>query len=64
VPRNLIVNKSTCISCQLCADNLPAVFRMDRTGLAEVYNSNGTSEDQIEKIVEACPKACILRVEP
>jgi hypothetical protein len=36
---------------------------MDSMGLAEVYNSTGASEDQIEKIVEACPKACILRAE-
>ena len=35
VPR---VNKGECISCGVCVDTAPAVFRFDEENLAEVYD--------------------------
>lgn len=57
--RQPAVNKDKCICCQLCADVLPGVFRMDRLGLAEVHNGAGAGEAQIQKIIDACPANCI-----
>ncbi len=59
MPRQVAVDKDTCISCQLCADVLPSVFRMDGAGLAEVFDSSGAPEDKIQEIIDACPAACI-----
>ncbi len=59
MPRAVVVNRNDCISCQLCADVLPAVFRMDEDGLAEVHDSRGASEKEIQGIIDACPVACI-----
>ena len=35
------VNKGECISCGVCVDTVPAVFRFDAENLAEVYDPNG-----------------------
>ena len=57
--RDVAINKEACISCQLCADVLPAVFGMDESGLAEVRDSSGAPEEKIQEIIDACPAACI-----
>jgi ferredoxin len=54
------VDKEECISCGLCVDNLPDVFRYDDNGKAEAYNSSGASEDEIEsEAIDQCPVGCI-----
>lgn len=53
------VDKDVCISCHLCADSLPEVFRMDDNDLAEVYDPEGASEEQIQATMDACPVNCI-----
>jgi len=58
--RSLKVDKSACISCLLCVDVLPTVFKADASGLAEVQNSSGASEEEIRKIIDACPASCIF----
>jgi len=53
------VDKDVCISCHLCTDSLPEVFRMDDNDLAEVYDPAGASEEQIQETMDACPVNCI-----
>lgn len=53
------VDQDVCISCNLCVDTVPEVFRMNEDGLAEVYDPSGAPEDQIQEAIDACPVACI-----
>jgi ferredoxin len=48
-----------CISCGLCVDTAPEVFRMNDDNLAEVYNPSGASEEKIMEAVDGCPVGCI-----
>ncbi|HXV20389.1 MAG TPA: ferredoxin [Desulfuromonadales bacterium] len=53
------VDQDVCISCNLCVDTVPEVFRMNEDGLAEVYDAAGASEDKIQEAIDTCPVACI-----
>ena len=58
--RDVRVDKDECISCGLCADSLPEVFRLDDEGRAECYNPAGATEEEIqEQAIDACPVSCI-----
>ena len=54
------VNKDVCISCGVCIDTLPAVFRFDASSLAEVYDPNGADEAAIQEAMDLCPVSCIV----
>jgi len=60
VPR---VNKGECISCGVCVDMLPAVFRFDQENRAEVYDPNGADAAAIQEAIDLCPVTCIYREE-
>ena len=54
------VDQDECISCGLCVDNLPDVFRFDESGKAECFDSFAASEDKIQVCaIDACPVFCI-----
>ena len=55
------VDKDGCISCELCADTCPEVFRMDADGLAEAYVEEipGEVEDSARDAAESCPVSVI-----
>jgi len=53
------VDQDVCISCNLCVDTVPEVFRMNEDGLAEVYDPSGAPEGKIQEAIDACPVACI-----
>lgn len=53
------VDQDVCISCNLCVDTVPEVFRMNEDGLAEVYDPSGAAEEKIQEAIDACPVACI-----
>lgn len=54
------VDKGECISCGLCVDNVPEVFRFDDENKAECYDPNGASEDDIQSgAIDVCPVSCI-----
>lgn len=53
------VDQDVCISCNLCVDMVPEVFRMNDDGLAEVYDNEGAPEDKIQGAMDSCPVACI-----
>jgi len=58
--KRVFVDQNECISCGMCAGNLPAVFRMSDNGKAEAYDPDGASEDEIQnEAVDVCPVACI-----
>jgi ferredoxin len=56
VPR---VNKGECISCGVCVDTVPEVFRFDEENRAEVYDPNGTEASSIQEAIDLCPATCI-----
>lgn len=54
------VDQDQCISCGLCIDNLPNVFRYADNGKAECFDSSGATEAEIEsEAIEICPVSCI-----
>jgi ferredoxin len=57
--RKLYVDQEVCISCQLCAETVPEVFRMNDDDLAEVYNPAGAPEEKVQEAIDACPVNCI-----
>ncbi|RNC66350.1 MAG: ferredoxin [Desulfuromonadales bacterium] len=57
--RTLYVDKDVCISCGLCVETAPEVFRFDDNNLAEVFDPAGASEETIQEAIDACPVSCI-----
>ncbi len=58
---NAYIDRDGCISCGLCIDTCPNVFRMGDDGLAEVYVDEVPEEDA-DLAVEAqenCPVSVI-----
>lgn len=53
------VDQDVCISCNLCVDTAPEVFRMNDAGLAEVYDPAGASEAKVQEAIDTCPVSCI-----
>ncbi|HEY6008930.1 MAG TPA: ferredoxin [Geobacteraceae bacterium] len=57
--RKPYVDQDVCIGCQLCANTVPEVFRMNAENLAEVYDPEGASEESIQEAIDGCPVSCI-----
>jgi len=53
------VDQDVCISCELCVNMVPEVFRMAESGFAEVHDPLGASEDKIQEAIDSCPVNCI-----
>jgi ferredoxin len=55
------IDRDGCISCELCAETCPEVFRMAEDGLAEVYVDEvpAEAEDTAVESQEACPVSVI-----
>ena len=53
------VEPNDCISCGLCAETCPEVFRLNDQDLSEVYNPTGASEEKIQEAIDSCPVQCI-----
>jgi ferredoxin len=60
MPKVPYVDKDICISCGVCIDNVPAVFRFDEEMKAEVFDPNGDTEEAIRQAMDLCPVSCIL----
>jgi ferredoxin len=59
--REIYVDQDSCISCGLCVDNLPDVFRFDDSGKAECFDPGGASEELIQSdAIDICPVSCIM----
>lgn len=58
--REVLVDEDECISCELCINNLPTVFRYAASGKAECYDSEGATEAEIQAdAIDGCPVSCI-----
>jgi ferredoxin len=55
------INRDGCISCGLCADTCPSVFRMADDDLAEVYTDEVPKDDEELAVQsqENCPVSVI-----
>lgn len=54
------VDQDECISCGLCVDNVPSVFRFAENEKAECYDPQGAAEDVIQSnAIDICPVTCI-----
>jgi ferredoxin len=53
------VVKEECISCGLCVDTVPTVFRFDDEMKAEVFDPEGDVESAIQEAMDMCPVTCI-----
>lgn len=58
------IDRDGCISCGMCADTCPEVFRMAEDGAAEVYVEEVPEEleDSATEAQENCPVS-VIRVE-
>ena len=58
------IDRDGCISCSLCADTCPEVFRIAEDGLAEVYALPSEKEiDEVREAAENCPVSVIMTEE-
>ncbi|AJF05692.1 ferredoxin [Geoalkalibacter subterraneus] len=57
--RTPVVDQDTCISCNLCVDLVPEVFKLNEDGVAEVYAPQGAAEEKIQDAIDNCPVSCI-----
>ena len=53
------VDQDECISCGLCIENAPEVFRFADNGKAEAYDQAGATAEKIQTAIDVCPVACI-----
>ena len=53
------VVKEECISCGVCVETVPNVFRFDADMKAEVHDPLGDAEQAIQEAMDMCPVACI-----
>lgn len=59
-----MLDRDGCISCGLCPDVCPEVFRMADDGIAEVWQENvpPEAEDKATEAQESCPVS-VIKVE-
>jgi len=57
--KNVYVDESECIGCELCVDTCPEVFRLNDDGVSEVINPEGAPEEKIQETIDNCPVECI-----
>lgn len=69
MPRIPVVDQECCISCEVCTQVCPEVFRMSGDHghdhahgehKSTVYNPTGAPESKIEEAMDNCPAACIF----
>lgn len=53
------VNQDECISCGICVEIVPDVFRFADNGKAEAYDPSGAGEQAIQGAIDSCPVSCI-----
>ena len=58
---NATIDRDGCISCELCAETCPEVFRMADDGLAEAYTNPvpADAEESAQEAADNCPTSVI-----
>ena len=58
----LSIDSTACVSCGMCAERLPAVFRIDRTArsAAIVRQPHAEEQDDALEAAEDCPAGAII----
>lgn len=49
------IDREGCISCGLCPEICPEVFRIAEDGRAEVYGTPEAAEDSVREAAASCP---------
>lgn len=59
-PRDgLYIIDDDCISCQVCVDLAPEVYRMRDDGVAEVHSPYEADMEKLQETIESCGGSCI-----
>jgi len=58
-----LVELSDCISCGVCAEVSPEVFRLSDAGYIEVVELDTYPEDEVNDAIKYCPTDCISWIE-
>jgi ferredoxin len=53
------VDKTQCVSNQMCVTALPSVFRLDDDGIAEAFDPSAASEEELIEAGANCPVGAI-----
>ncbi len=53
------VKPDECISCGLCAEICPEVFRLNDQEISEAYHPSGAPAEKILEAMDSCPVQCI-----
>jgi ferredoxin len=59
----LLVELSDCISCGVCVEVSPEVFRLSDAGYIEVAELETYPTDEVNDAIKYCPTDCISWVE-
>ncbi len=54
-----IVELSDCITCEVCVDACPEVFRLNDSGFIEVIELSLYPEECVDEAIQDCPSDCI-----
>ena len=54
-----VVELSDCISCGVCVEVCPDVFRMNEAGFIEVVDLGNYPEPDVDDAIKYCPVDCI-----
>lgn len=54
-----VVDQEICISCGLCVNSCPLVFRFNSAGKSECYDQSGADEAAIQAAIDGCPVQAI-----
>jgi ferredoxin len=57
--KTVVVDQQECISCGLCVEVCPEVFRLNDQDVSEVHNPTGAPEEKIQEAIDSCPVQCI-----
>ena len=63
---NLSIDAAACVSCGMCEDRLPAVFRVDRAKRTAVIlrQPQPVEQDDACEVLEDCPAGAIISAPP
>jgi ferredoxin len=54
-----VVERKECVSCGVCIDAAPSVFRFGASGKSEVFDPHGAPDEAIQRAIDGCPVGCI-----